>query len=216
MRKPIVRATAVVLLVSASAFAQSEAELKKHFEGMAVVAEFDLAAGPKGLDIEAGRTGAKRKANITKYSILREKSGTAVSQGQPAWISQVRVIEKRIEVYVNSGRPGTPSTPARINLRYPGPVPPQALTPHALMATLVRVIRFPGQEEALLAAATYGALRPGMKKSEVRTLIGRSSVCSETRDGASTTLVCNYNLPTVLVKARFVNDVLKSFETTPR
>ena len=38
----------------------------------------------------------------------------------------------------------------------------------------------------------------------------------KTRDGASTTLVCNYNLPTVLVKARFVNDVLKSFETTPR
>ena len=195
------------------AFAQNETALKQYFEGKVAIVRADLPAAPQGIDIEVKQRGSARGLNYTKYAKRLIKFGPAVREGQPAKIRELRVFEKHIEIYVGHSRPGGDHARARINLKYGGPLPAEALTPDGVMKALLKVVEFPDEKARLRAESSYGAIRIGMKKASVEKLIGAPSICSETKEDGSAVLNCRYNLPTVRIKARFVEDTLSVYTT---
>jgi hypothetical protein len=124
---------------------------------------------------------------------------------------------------------------SRFNIRYDGGLPPDALTPDAVMRALGQYVDFTGMTTggasstsgaAATDAAVNGAaapcaagaltLRRGLSEQEVETLLGEPQTVVEQAEGRLGTRTNVYVQPDRRVKALFVQGVLVRFAITSR
>lgn len=113
---PRTRST-LFLLAAAAAFGQSEAELKRFFEGKHVIVRMDMPGTHLGVDIHPDREPA---ADMGKYSSRLKQYGVAIREGDRVMVTLIRVTKKNIEFQLagggfgtwgdSSGLPSVPST----------------------------------------------------------------------------------------------------------
>ena len=99
------RISCALVTLSACAFAQSEADLKRFFEGKRVVAKIDMPASKDGIDIHAFRQ--PHPLDFKEYSARLKRYGTAVRTGDSVMVSLVRVKDTIIEFQLGGGGYGT-------------------------------------------------------------------------------------------------------------
>ena len=95
-----------LLLAAAPLRAQSEAELKRHFEGKRVTLKIAMPGTEEGVDIYPG-TG--RPLDYPRYADRLKDHGTAIRAGDDAMITKIRVKSKHIEFQLDGGGYGTMS-----------------------------------------------------------------------------------------------------------
>lgn len=91
-------------LAASGALAQSEAELKRFFEGKHVVARMDMPGTHHGIDIYTDR---EPKADMGKYSSRLKQYGISIREGDRVMITLIRVTKKNIEFQLAGGGFGT-------------------------------------------------------------------------------------------------------------
>jgi hypothetical protein len=99
-----VLAVGLAALPAASAFAQSETELKDFFEGKSVRVKIDMPATQQGIDVFPD---ARRPMDLTQYSARLKSFGVAVHNGDAVMVTMVRVKDKVIEFQLAGGGYGT-------------------------------------------------------------------------------------------------------------
>jgi hypothetical protein len=98
-------ATPIALLAAPGPIeAQSEAVLKKSFEGTMVVAKLDMPATDDGVDLYPGR---EQVMNFKSYSDRVKRYGVAIRKGDTVMVTTVRVKAKNIEFQLAGGGYGT-------------------------------------------------------------------------------------------------------------
>ena len=102
---PIWRGLCPLVVLSISAFAQSEADLKRFFEGKRVVARIDMPASKDGIDIYPLRQ--PNPLDFREYSARLKRHSVAVKAGDGIMITLVRVKDKLIEFQLGGGGYGT-------------------------------------------------------------------------------------------------------------
>ena len=93
-----------LLLAAAPLRAQSEAQLKHHFEGKRVTLKIAMPGTEEGVDIYPG-TG--RPLDYPRYADRLKDHGTAIRAGQDAMITKIRVKSKHVEFQLDGGGYGT-------------------------------------------------------------------------------------------------------------
>lgn len=119
---------------------------------------------------------------------------------------------------------------SRFNIRYEPVVPPDALTPDAVMQALADYLDFspmaPGGPGALDApgapvepnpdvADQPSELRKGLTVEEVDGMLGRPDAITKRREGTFTVSTCTYRTPGRVITAEFVEGVLIRFAIAP-
>ena len=108
---------------------------------------------------------------------------------------------------------------SRFNLRYQGGVPPEALTPDAVMLALADYVDF-----ALPRAASQrpsddkgrpSDLRPGLTVEAVDALLGRPEAITQRMEGTLRVSTSSYRTPVQTITAEFVEGILIRFTVTP-
>jgi hypothetical protein len=94
----------IILSVSFTCFAQSEAQLAAALEGKYVVAKMDLPATKDGVDVYSGSQPA---VNMRDYAQRMKRYGTAVHAGERILVTKVKVKKDLIEVQLGGGGFGT-------------------------------------------------------------------------------------------------------------
>jgi hypothetical protein len=94
----------VLIALAAPAAAQSEAELKSHFEGRRVTLRMDMPGDADGVDVHAD---AKRAIDFGKYKDALKQYGTAIHVGETAIVTLVKVKKDLIEFQLGGGGFGT-------------------------------------------------------------------------------------------------------------
>ena len=84
--------------------AQSEADLKRYFEGKRVTLRIDMPATEQGVDIYPG-TG--QPLDHTRYASRLKDNGTAIQAGDDAMVTRIRVKSSHIEFQLDGGGYGT-------------------------------------------------------------------------------------------------------------
>src|SRR5687767_13291088 len=85
-----------LLLAAAPLRAQSEAELKRYFEGKRVTLKIAMPGTEEGVDLYPG-TG--RPLDYPRYAERLKDHGTAIRAGDDAMITRIRVKSKHIEFH---------------------------------------------------------------------------------------------------------------------
>jgi hypothetical protein len=93
-----------LVLAAAPLRAQSEAELKHHFEGKRVTLKIAMPGTEEGVDIYPG-TG--QPLDYPRYADRLKDHGTAIRAGDDAMITKIRVKSKHIEFQLDGGGYGT-------------------------------------------------------------------------------------------------------------
>jgi hypothetical protein len=88
----------------ATAYAQSEAELKDFFEGRSVRVKIDMPATQEGIDVYPD---ARRAIDFSQYSARLKSTGIAIRSGDSVLVTKVRVKDKLIEFQLAGGGFGT-------------------------------------------------------------------------------------------------------------
>jgi len=116
---------------------------------------------------------------------------------------------------------------SRFNIRYEPGLPPEALTPEAVISALGQYLTFPGESSGAAvagqeprdnpaAADPVAGLRKGMTRAEVESLLGEPTQTSEkTQDGLQVT-TCTFQRNDALIQGDFVNGVLVRFTISSR
>lgn len=94
----------VPLLVPAMLPAQSEAALRRYFEGRTVTLRLDMPGTDEGVDLHPG-TG--QPLDYPRYAARLKEYGTAIRSGESAMITKIKVKEKLIEFQLGGGGFGT-------------------------------------------------------------------------------------------------------------
>jgi hypothetical protein len=94
-----------LVVVSVSCFAQSEADLKRFFEGKRVVARIDMPASKDGIDIYPVRQ--PNPLDFKEYSARLKRNSVSVKAGDSIMVTLVRVKDKLIEFQLGGGGYGT-------------------------------------------------------------------------------------------------------------
>jgi len=96
----------VILLhfLSAAGVAQSEADLKRHFEGQKVRVLIDLPATKDGVDVYPEQA---QPLDFSDYARRIKQYGIALEEGDRVMITRVRIKEKHIEFQLGGGGYGT-------------------------------------------------------------------------------------------------------------
>jgi len=96
---------ALLLTVTArSAGAQTEAILRRSFEGKQVRVRIDLPGSEQGLDVYPGTS---QKVNYPEHAGRLKRFGTAIRSGDMAMITKIRLKGDHIEVHLDGGGYGT-------------------------------------------------------------------------------------------------------------
>src|SRR5262249_15033712 len=90
--------------VSAVGLAQSEADLKRHFEGKKVKVLIDLPATKEGVDVYPERS---QPLDFSDYARRIKQYGIALEEGDRAMITKIRIKERHIEFQLGGGGYGT-------------------------------------------------------------------------------------------------------------
>jgi hypothetical protein len=97
-------AVVFVHVLSIAAIAQSEGDLKRHFEGRKVTILIDMPATKDGVDIYPERS---QPMDFSDYARCIKQFGVAVEEGDRLMITKVRVKEKHVEFQLGGGGYGT-------------------------------------------------------------------------------------------------------------
>jgi hypothetical protein len=103
MRK-ILSLLAIILFVTMSASAQSEAELKQYFEGRFVGVKIDMPATKDGVNVYPERA---QPLNFSEYAERLKRYGTSVRRGESIMVTKIKVKDKHIEFQLGGGGYGT-------------------------------------------------------------------------------------------------------------
>jgi hypothetical protein len=105
-----------LLLAAAPLRAQSEAELKRYFEGKRVTLKIAMPGTEEGVEIYPG-TG--RPLDYPRYAKRLKDHGTAIGAGDDAMITKIRVKSKHIEFQLDGGGYGTMSDETSTSVSVP-------------------------------------------------------------------------------------------------
>jgi hypothetical protein len=103
---------------------------------------------------------------------------------------------------------------SRFNIRYKPAVPPDAVTPEAIMKTLAAYVEFPTQGPVAQPEAgrnRSGELRKGLTVAEVDALLGRPDGITDRKEGTLTVSTSSYRTRDRRITAEFVEGVLIRF-----
>jgi hypothetical protein len=95
--------TALALWTPALA-AQSEIELKRHFEGRTVAPKLAMPGTEDGVDIYPG---SERPLDYSRYADRLKDHGTSIRAGEPVTVTKIKVKDKLIEFQLGGGGYGT-------------------------------------------------------------------------------------------------------------
>jgi hypothetical protein len=84
--------------------AQTEADLKRHFEGRRVTLRIDMPGTEQGVDIYPG---TDRPLDYARYAGRLKDHGTAIEAGEEAMVTRIRVKSRHIEFQLDGGGYGT-------------------------------------------------------------------------------------------------------------
>lgn len=96
----------LLLLAAAPLAAQTEADLKRYFEGKRVTVKIDMPGTEQGVDIYPG---TDRPLDFPRYASRLKDHGTAIQAGDDAMITKIRVKSSHIEFQLDGGGYGTMS-----------------------------------------------------------------------------------------------------------
>lgn len=136
--------------------------------------------------------------------------------------AQVRVLsEQAEEIKKERVRRQALEGGSRFNLRYPGGVPPSALTPEAVAAALVAFVDFEADTPAALPAQSSrrgnaAQLRKGMSWQQVVELLGEPASNAEQQEGRYAVLTAAFENDETRVETEFVEGVLVAFRISSR
>jgi hypothetical protein len=94
----------LLLALTAPLSAQSEADLKRHYEGTRVTLKIDMPGTEQGVDIYPG---TDRPLDYSRYATRLKEHGTAIEAGDGAMITRIRVKSSHIEFQLDGGGYGT-------------------------------------------------------------------------------------------------------------
>lgn len=94
----------MLLSLAAPITAQSEADLRRHFEGKRVTLRIDMPGAEQGVDIYPG---TERPLDYPRYASRLKDHGTAIEAGEDAMITKIRVKSSHIEFQLDGGGYGT-------------------------------------------------------------------------------------------------------------
>lgn len=94
----------MLLSLAAPLTAQSEADLRRHFEGKRVTLRIDMPGTEQGVDIYPG---TERPLDYPRYASRLKDHGTAIEAGEDAMITKIRVKSSHIEFQLDGGGYGT-------------------------------------------------------------------------------------------------------------
>ncbi len=94
----------ILLLIAPPLAAQSEADLKRYFEGKRVVLRIDMPGTEQGVDVYPG---TDRPLDYPRYASRLKDHGTAMRAGDVAMITKIRVKSSHIEFQLDGGGYGT-------------------------------------------------------------------------------------------------------------
>jgi hypothetical protein len=92
--------TLIILFTAGSASAQTEAELKQHFEGRRVYLKLDMPATKDGVNVYADRA---RPFDYGNYAAKLRQHGASIRRGDSAMVTKVKVKGKHIEFQLDGG-----------------------------------------------------------------------------------------------------------------
>ena len=84
--------------------AQTEADLRRYFEGRRVTLKLDMPGTEQGVDIYPG---TERPLDYPRYASRLKDHGTAIESGDDAMITKIRVKSSHIEFQLDGGGYGT-------------------------------------------------------------------------------------------------------------
>ena len=96
--------TIAVLIFTAFASAQTEAELKEFFEGKRVEVKIDMPATKDGINVYPER---RQPIDFGKYSQSLKTYGISLQEGDRIMITKIKVKDKHIEFQLGGGGYGT-------------------------------------------------------------------------------------------------------------
>jgi hypothetical protein len=94
----------LLVLLAAPLAAQTEADLKRYFEGKRVTLKIDMPGTEQGVDIYPG---TERPLDYPRYASRLKDHGTAIQAGEDAMITKIRVKSSHIEFQLDGGGYGT-------------------------------------------------------------------------------------------------------------
>ena len=94
----------LILSLTTALPAQSEADLRRHFEGKRVTLKIDMPGTEQGVDIYPG---TERPLDYPRYASRLKDHGTAIESGDDAMITKIRVKSSHIEFQLDGGGYGT-------------------------------------------------------------------------------------------------------------
>lgn len=103
MRK-LLSILAAVLLAGASAAAQTEGDLKRHFEGRHVTLKIDLPATKDGVNVYPE---SDRPLDFSEYAARLKRHGASIRRGDTAMITKIKVKGRHVEFQLDGGGYGT-------------------------------------------------------------------------------------------------------------
>jgi hypothetical protein len=95
-----------LLLAAVPLSAQSETDLRRHFEGRRVTLKIAMPGTEEGVDIHPDRD---RPLDHPRYAARLKDNGTAIRAGDDAMITKIRVKTRHIEFHLDGGGYGTMS-----------------------------------------------------------------------------------------------------------
>ncbi len=100
MRRIYVLLALIIMSAAVSASAQTEAELKRYFEGRRVYLKIDMPATKDGVNVYAGRA---QTFDYSNYAAKLRQHGASLRRGESAMITKIRVKGKHIEFQLDGG-----------------------------------------------------------------------------------------------------------------
>lgn len=94
----------IMLVGATSVAAQSEAELKRYFEGRQVVLRIDMPATKDGVNVYPER---EQSFNYSQYAQRLKDYGASLRRGDVAMITKIKVKDNHIEFQLDGGGYGT-------------------------------------------------------------------------------------------------------------
>jgi hypothetical protein len=93
-----------IALAAGPLSAQTEADLKRHFEGRRVTLRIDMPGTEQGVDVYPG---TDQPLDYARYAGRLKDHGTAIEAGEDAMITRIRVKSRHIEFQLDGGGYGT-------------------------------------------------------------------------------------------------------------